>query len=104
ARFDDVDVFYLAGGFGQNLNPVSSSRIGLIPNFTDAKILQVGNAAIQGSTLALLSRQKRRELENLVARVQHCRLETHPRFFDYFVDGCQFDLVQSSAEPAPSVS
>jgi hypothetical protein len=26
----------------------------------------------------------------LVKRVEHCRLETHPGFFDFFVDGCQF--------------
>jgi hypothetical protein len=26
----------------------------------------------------------------LVRRVEHCRLETHPQFFDFFVDGCQF--------------
>ena len=26
-------------------------------------------------------------------RVEHCRLETHPGFFDFFVDGCQFKPV-----------
>jgi hypothetical protein len=31
-------------------------------------------------------------MEELVRRVEHCRLETHPRFFDFFVDGCQFPL------------
>jgi uncharacterized 2Fe-2S/4Fe-4S cluster protein (DUF4445 family) len=104
ARFEDVAVFYLAGGFGQNLNAASSRRIGLIPNLPDAKIRQVGNAAIEGATLALLSRQKRRELEELAPRVQHCRLETHPHFFDYFVDGCQFTPVESAAERTAPVS
>jgi uncharacterized 2Fe-2S/4Fe-4S cluster protein (DUF4445 family) len=50
----------------------------------------VGNASIEGACVALLSRTKRAELENLVKRVTHCRLETHPHFFDCFVDGCQF--------------
>jgi len=31
-----------------------------------------------------------------VRRVTHCRLETHPRFFDYFVDGCQFAPVEDA--------
>jgi len=93
-RFDDVDVFYLAGGFGQNLDVASSRRIGLIPNLPDHKIRQVGNASIAGATLALLSRARRRELEDLVKQVQHCRLETHPDFFNYFVEGCQFDPVE----------
>jgi hypothetical protein len=28
--------------------------------------------------------------------VTHCRLETHPGFFDFFVEGCQFKPVESS--------
>jgi uncharacterized 2Fe-2S/4Fe-4S cluster protein (DUF4445 family) len=93
--FDDIDVFYLAGGFGQHLKPAASRRIGLIPDLPDSKIVQAGNAAIEGAAIALLSQSKRRELEDLVKRVEHCRLETHPRFFDYFVEGCQFKPVQS---------
>jgi uncharacterized 2Fe-2S/4Fe-4S cluster protein (DUF4445 family) len=93
-RFEDVDVFYLAGGFGRYLNVESSKRIGLIPNIDKSKILQVGNAAIEGACIALLSRTKRIELENLVKRVTHCRLETHPGFFNYFVEGCQFNPVE----------
>jgi uncharacterized 2Fe-2S/4Fe-4S cluster protein (DUF4445 family) len=94
-RFDDLDVFYLAGGFGRHLNVASAKRIGLIPNIDDAKILQVGNAAIEGASLALLSRAKRSELETMVKRVTHCRLETHPDFFNYFVEGCQFNPVST---------
>jgi uncharacterized 2Fe-2S/4Fe-4S cluster protein (DUF4445 family) len=94
-RFDDVDAFYLAGGFGRHLNVQSSKRIGLIPNIDASKILQVGNAAIEGASIALLSRTKRAELESLVKQVTHCRLETHPDFFNYFVEGCQFNPVQS---------
>ncbi|MGH9590218.1 MAG: ASKHA domain-containing protein [Terracidiphilus sp.] len=88
--FDDVDVFYLAGGFGRNVNAESSKRIGLVPNLASSKIVQAGNIAIEGATIALLSRSKRQELETLVKKVQHCRLETHPDFFDFFVEGCQF--------------
>jgi len=94
--FEDMDVFYLAGGFGRHLDVQSSKRIGLIPNIADSKIIQVGNAAIEGACIALLSQTKRAELEDLVKRVTHCRLETHPNFFDYFVEGCQFHPVESS--------
>ena len=96
-QFDDVAVFYLAGGFGRHLKKSASKRIGLIPNISDEKIVQVGNAALEGATIALVSRTRRQELESLVKRVEHCRLETHPGFFDFFVDGCQF-------RPAESVS
>lgn len=95
--FDDIDVFYLAGGFGHHLNVEASKRIGLIPGIDSAKIVQAGNTAIEGATIALLSKSKRQELEILVRNVQHCRLETHPDFFNFFVEGCQFKPV----EPIP---
>jgi uncharacterized 2Fe-2S/4Fe-4S cluster protein (DUF4445 family) len=88
--FGSLDLFYLAGGFGRHLNIESSQRIGLIPSIDAARIRQVGNASVEGACIALLSMTKRRELEELVRKVQHCRLETHPGFFDFFVEGCQF--------------
>jgi uncharacterized 2Fe-2S/4Fe-4S cluster protein (DUF4445 family) len=95
--FNDIDVFYLAGGFGRHLNVEASKRIGLVPSLDSKKIVQAGNIAIEGATIALLSKSKRQELEELVRTVQHCRLETHPDFFDFFVEGCQFKPV----EPIP---
>jgi uncharacterized 2Fe-2S/4Fe-4S cluster protein (DUF4445 family) len=95
-HFDEIETFYLAGGFGRHLKRAASKRIGLIPNFADDKIVQVGNAALEGATIALVSRSKRDEIENLVKRIEHCRLETHPGFFDFFVDGCQFRPVGAS--------
>jgi uncharacterized 2Fe-2S/4Fe-4S cluster protein (DUF4445 family) len=94
--FEAIDVFYLAGGFGRHLKVDASKRIGLIPNLPNEKIVQVGNAAIEGACLALLSKTKRQELEALVKKVEHCRLETHPQFFDFFVEGCQFKPVEGS--------
>jgi uncharacterized 2Fe-2S/4Fe-4S cluster protein (DUF4445 family) len=98
-RFDEVAAFYLAGGFGRHLKVPASQRIGLIPRIPEERVVQAGNAAIEGATIALLSRRKRQELEQLVRRVEHCRLETHPRFFDFFVEGCQFKPVESAGSP-----
>ena len=75
--------------------PEAAKRIGLIPNIPDEKIVQIGNAAIEGASMALLSRSAREVLETLVRKVQHCRLETHPHFFDFFVEGCQFKPIES---------
>ena len=98
--FDDIEVFYLAGGFGRHLNIEASKRIGLVPSLASTKIVQAGNTAIEGATIALLSKAKRQELEDLVKKVEHCRLETHPDFFNFFVEGCQFKPV----EPIPCAS
>jgi len=100
-EFDEAAVFYLAGGFGRRMNAEAAARIGLIPSIPGDRIAQIGNAAIEGATIALLSQSKRRELEQLVRRVEHCRLETHPQFFDFFVDGCQFKPLESTSQVAP---
>jgi uncharacterized 2Fe-2S/4Fe-4S cluster protein (DUF4445 family) len=57
--------------------------------------VQIGNAAIEGACIALLSRTKRAELETLVKNVTHCRLEAHVNFFNFFVEGCQFIPVET---------
>ncbi len=100
--FNEVDVFYLAGGFGRHIDIEAAKRIGLVPNLPSNKFVQAGNLAIEGATMALLSKTKRQELEELVRRVEHCRLETDPHFFDFFVEGCQFKpLPFQSREAVP---
>jgi len=94
-EFGDVEVFYLAGGFGRNLSVPAATGIGLIPKLPASRVVQAGNAAIEGASMALLSMAKRRELEQLVRKVEHCRLETHPHFFDLFVEGCQFKPLEA---------
>ena len=97
-QFSDIDVFYLAGGFGRHLDIEAARRIGLIPDIDPARIVQIGNASIEGACIALLSRSRRAGLEALVRTVRHCRLETHPGFFDAFVDGCQFRPMDAAME------
>jgi uncharacterized 2Fe-2S/4Fe-4S cluster protein (DUF4445 family) len=94
--FAGAAVFYLAGGFGRHIDADAAARIGLIPPLPPERIVHAGNAAIEGAALALLSRARRQELEELVRRVEHCRLETHPRFFDFFVEGCLFHPLASA--------
>lgn len=89
-EYGRIDQFYLAGGFGRHLNVDAAKRIGLIPEIDNERISQIGNASLEGACLALLSRTRRAELEELVRRVTHCSLETHPGFFDFFVEGCLY--------------
>jgi uncharacterized 2Fe-2S/4Fe-4S cluster protein (DUF4445 family) len=85
-----IQRLYLAGGFSRHLDVDASCRIGLIPDLPRDRILKVGNAALEGAAMVLVSRSQRMKLEHLVTRVEHVRLETNPHFFDFFVEGCQF--------------
>ena len=87
----DLPRLDLAGGFARYLDTAAARRIGLIPDLPDDRLRQVGNAALEGASIALRSLPRRRALEEAVRRIEHVRLETHPRFFDVFVEGCQFE-------------
>jgi len=93
----DLHRVYLAGGFARYLDLDAARRIGLVPDLPRDRLTQVGNAALLGASIALLSRSRRLELEVAVKRIEHVRLETHPRFFDFFVEGCQFAPFGSAA-------
>jgi len=86
-----IERLYLAGGFSRHIDVDAACRIGLVPDLPRDRIHKVGNAALQGASIALLSRRKRARLEEIVKRIEHVRLETHPQFFDFFVEGCQFE-------------
>jgi uncharacterized 2Fe-2S/4Fe-4S cluster protein (DUF4445 family) len=94
---DRIDRLYLAGGFARHLDVDAACRIGLIPDLPRDRIVKVGNAALLGASMALLSRRRRAGLEQIVRRVELVRLEAHPEFFDFFVHGCQFVPFGSAA-------
>lgn len=97
ADLDRIDRLYLAGGFARHLDVDAACRIGLIPDLPRDRIVKVGNAALLGASMALLSRRRRSDLEGIVRRVELVRLEAHPGFFDFFVQGCQFVPFGSAA-------
>jgi uncharacterized 2Fe-2S/4Fe-4S cluster protein (DUF4445 family) len=89
-RPEDIERLYLAGGFANYISVRNAIDIGFLAPVPEARIVKVGNAAIAGAGRMLLSRRKRRMIEELVQRVEHVELETTPDFFEVFVEGCQF--------------
>ncbi|MCZ6553396.1 MAG: ASKHA domain-containing protein [SAR324 cluster bacterium] len=80
----------LAGGFANYIDVENAVRIGFLANLPIERIVKVGNAALEGATILLLSVPMRRRIEALVATIEHVELETTEDFFDIFVEGCQF--------------
>lgn len=77
-NLEDVETLYLAGGFGNYLNPSSAQRIGLLPpEIPLERIEGVGNAAGVGAKLALLSLEERHRAEEIAQRVEHVELATN---------------------------
>ena len=71
---------FIAGAFGNYLNPASAQRIGLIPKIPLDKVSFVGNAALGGAQLALLSTTQRNHATRLAKSVEFVDLARHPDF------------------------
>jgi uncharacterized 2Fe-2S/4Fe-4S cluster protein (DUF4445 family) len=87
---DQFKKLYLAGGFANYVDESNAIDIGFIANMPLEKVEKIGNAALEGAGIMLLSTTKREEIEKLCATIEHVELETAPDFFDFFVEGCMF--------------
>ncbi|XKH59053.1 ASKHA domain-containing protein [Halomonas sediminis] len=82
---DHVDRIRLAGAFGAHIDIKYAMILGLIPDCELDHVTAAGNAAGTGARIALLSRKARREIEEVVRRVEKVETATEPRFQEHFV-------------------
>lgn len=81
---------YLAGAFGNYLNPVSACRIGMIPPVLLEKIQPIGNAAGEGSKLCALRMDEFTYSQELAKTTEFLELASLPEFQDCYVDALEF--------------
>lgn len=70
----------LAGNFGSGLDIAKTIRIGLIPEVPVERVDVVGNAALRGASLALVSRDYRRRAGEVCRRSRFLELAAKPDF------------------------
>ena len=99
--FDKIDAFYIAGGFGQNLNIENSIRIGLLPDLERNKFHYIGNSSILGSYLILLSDKNREMVNKICEKMTYIELNTEPSYMNEYT-GALF-LPHTEMELFPSV-
>jgi len=87
---EEVKRLYLAGAFGNYIRPASALAIGLVPQFPNAKIIPVGNAAGSGARMALLSISARERASRIPEQVQYLELSGRPDFQDEFAGAMLF--------------
>jgi len=77
---DDLDKVYLAGSFGTYIDKENAKIIGLVPDISSDKIIQIGNAAALGAKEMLLCQEMRGSAENFANKIKHIHLETIPNY------------------------
>ncbi|HUQ78073.1 MAG TPA: ASKHA domain-containing protein [Patescibacteria group bacterium] len=90
AGIDSVEEIRLAGAFGSQIDPFHAMVLGLIPDAPLDHVKGAGNAAGTGALIALLSAAARREIEDVVRRVEKIETAVEPRFQEHFVEAMAF--------------
>ena len=90
AKKEDIQQVFLAGAFGSFMNPASACRIGLLPPELENKITAVGNSAGCGAVCLARQKEKLSQVDDLLQKIQHLDLSTHPDFPKAFAAGMRF--------------
>jgi len=81
----ELDRVLIAGAFGNYINPESAKVLGLLPDVPVEKIRFVGNTAIAGAKMALLSEDVRRKADEISRKVRYLELAADPSFKEEFL-------------------
>ncbi len=92
----ELDHIYLAGTFGNHLEPRDIVAIGLVPPLPVERIESIGNAAGDGARMALFNRRDRQRARRLAGAMRVIELSNRADFQELFV-AC----TELSAAPAP---
>ncbi len=92
--FEDIDVLFLAGGFGNYIDTRNAIKIGMLPEALENRIVSLGNTSGAGALLAL----KSVNFDSVIKEVRHkaCYIELSDDedFTLDFVMNMGFDLIK----------
>lgn len=82
----EIKKLFIAGAFGNYLNPDNARVIGMIPEVPLSRIRFIGNAALTGAEMALTSREMREYSEEIAEKVVYFELASDPDFQEEFLN------------------
>ena len=92
-RFDDIQTIYVAGGFGNYIDPKHARRLGLLPPEVPLEWIKFcGNTSLAGARRFLIERQ------SLNCPVRHLELASFPEFAAVFAESMIFPSLESGKE------
>ena len=97
-----LDRIYLAGTFGNHLEPRDIVAIGLVPPLAVERIESIGNAAGDGARMALFNRRERRRVARLAQAMRVVELSNRADFQDLFVACTELSSASMAAAVCPS--
>ena len=95
---ENIRKVYIAGAFGNYMDPKSACDIGLLPYSLRDRVVPVGNAAGEGAKIALLNVEELNKTVQLMDQVDFLELAALPEFQDCFIDELEFPEIRSRQE------
>jgi uncharacterized 2Fe-2S/4Fe-4S cluster protein (DUF4445 family) len=85
-----IKQIFLAGAFGNYINKSNAKFIGMIPDISDEKIYQIGNAAGTGAQNCLLNVELREKAQKLIAQIEYVEIAVAQEFQKEYAQAMYF--------------
>ena len=82
--FGGISKIYIAGGFGRYLDIADAETIGLIPNLPHEKYVFLGNTALSGARMCLVSKRHRELRGESAAKITYIDLGAEAGYIDEY--------------------
>lgn len=89
-EWSGLSAVYLAGGFGNFLDPASAARIGIFPKESLDRITPIGNGALAGAAMMLMREDNMKKAVAIAKKGEHVELGHNPYFMDRYIDCMMF--------------
>jgi len=86
----DITKLYMAGAFGNYIDPENARTIGMYPEVPLEKVVFVGNTAGTGSRMCLISKEERDYAQELSTKVKYLELAADPDFQTEYLNALYF--------------
>ena len=86
----DIGRVYIAGGFGSHLNLASAAGIGLLPRSLVPRVRVIGNGALSGASMMLLSQKDISAARQIASLSTHIELGGNPTFNALYMEHMMF--------------
>ena len=84
-KFEDIETFFVAGGFGSYLDIPKAVGIGLLPDIDPSRIQFIGNSSLMGARMCLLSSHTMERAARIARNTTNIELSNYQPFMDEYV-------------------
>ncbi len=83
-EFDQIDRFFVAGAFGQFIDPRMAVSVGMLPDIPLDRYQPVGNSSLKGTILTLVSEKARQAVQDVWKRLTYLELNVNQDLMNRF--------------------